>query len=1083
MFNKTLKLSILFSTLGVKSNNENVKKSFLSDAMQELEFGPGDVQTKAIQKSITLPMGLHHHHHHHHHYHHHHHRHHLENIKRKQRVDNYGYEQSKITVKIYRRPTNSSLFHKQHKKKYNKTIVKLARPDPQLSNAVLSSVKAISTKEHFRKLQSQAKTLAEAKKVFLKILEDVRQGLKRNNRTLLVQSSTDDQKDKNSSNHEFLYLEHDKLTKMFHDPDKILLSDKNKISNQSNLNPEKSNETMGHQKGLTEKENSQTDHHKTHQLEHAVNSQRPRHKVSLEKGQAVKKSNEFVKQVQMVLSKPHYSMASPLLISRTNEGKPVSIPVYGANKTFDVVLDIGAPMKEKIENETKFYVPAPFTSSKEEKSSSKDKEDKTIINLISNALKIPYGTKTAKHEISSDIGKNNLEVIRPVNDGYDGTSNKTSKAFKDHTLKVQPGMIPQNELNRNIKETLTRLLLHSFQVHQPNVLGKLKTFLKILANQKYENRTMKHLSKLPETGGHLYHNTSELDLALPLNNGNNTTTGVDTTTTVPSLEQDASSSKNVGKPKEDDIIEKPFQKKITSQRNFQKPTKTTLQNKTKEGISPELQNNLQDLVTLLQRLRNSLKTNRGEPGFQLENIRKLTKEKNNKTSVPFIRVPDLFSLQNISHNQINSTSTESSDDPSAVIHSEVKHPNVSSSKSLDSEKNIKENATEEIKIEKLTTKIPVGIKTLNSSAESFSIRQQSNKNRLLALLHNDTIINLIDNALRWPAQFQNISEPIKNIYNARNTSKEGFNIAKNFHSLKQIAASRKAFETAKKLIQATLAREELYKAEKVFQEKIKEMLSKTDSNPGLNEKSSQGETKSVHNDNLRASSTSSAPNMDMSSMPSAAGSQNASQRDSAQTQKTLDKAAHLEEKIAIQQEKMYHELAKNNENLIQERPGIGSQQDEEAEERGGPSDEHFESREAHENYGDFQDSDEEEGRMAYHNHPSESYAESETESIDPDHSYLRTRVHFPLKETENFDQDSDDEDPSEVERRSHIVRGKVKKPDKNSWKSSKAKDILDIVGKKQGKGGISSNNTEVRSGNKYHYSKGDAKKLDYVSSN
>ena len=179
---------------------------------------------------------------------------------------------------------------------------------------------------------------------------------------------------------------------------------------------------------------------------------------------------------------------------------------------------------------------------------------------------------------------------------------------------------------------------------------------------------------------------------------------------------------------------------------------------------------------------------------------------------------------------------------------------------------------------------------------------------------------------------------------------------------KERIIARKAFGTAMKLVKAALAREELRKAEREFFDKVKEMMNKTAKSDNASLKvQDQLDTRLASStvSGVRSSSEESTSDNVASSentaRAAASGKEKANSRDS-ETQEKYNEAAHLEEKIATQQDKMYEDLVSH---ILENDDG---HDDDEGEEEG-------EIRELSHNegedYGDFKDSDEENQGQAY----------------------------------------------------------------------------------------------------------------------
>lgn len=229
---------------------------------------------------------------------------------------------------------------------------------------------------------------------------------------------------------------------------------------------------------------------------------------------------------------------------------------------------------------------------------------------------------------------------------------------------------------------------------------------------------------------------------------------------------------------------------------------------------------------------------------------------------------------------------------------------------------------------------------------------------------------------------------------------------------KQQEASRKAFETANKLVKAAFAREQLYKAEEDFFEKVKEMMNKTSaanlldnnntttltqgSGDGENDlspvkdyvKSLEAEQKAVGSVERRTqpieNSSGVATAQSVTNQPPAPASTpgqtksnpgglplntvgsnpnilNKLNHTKGPDEKSVEAAAHLEEKVAEQQDEMYDDLLRHT--LNKGRFDDDDDDDDEDEEAAARDREVRPSKygqmpQLHENYGDFQDTDE-----------------------------------------------------------------------------------------------------------------------------
>ena len=162
---------------------------------------------------------------------------------------------------------------------------------------------------------------------------------------------------------------------------------------------------------------------------------------------------------------------------------------------------------------------------------------------------------------------------------------------------------------------------------------------------------------------------------------------------------------------------------------------------------------------------------------------------------------------------------------------------------------------------------------------------------------------------------------------------------------KQKLASRKAFGLAMKLVKAALAREELRKAEQELYGKMKEMMNKTvptaaAMSPAQAEQGGNQDSNAVNPASNGGPATSSGKN----------------KKQDAESQAKYNEAAHLEERIAAQQDKMYDDLVNrilDNDDRGDDDGGDGDGTVREL--AGGPRDD----------YGDFKDSDEEMDQRMY----------------------------------------------------------------------------------------------------------------------
>ena len=174
-------------------------------------------------------------------------------------------------------------------------------------------------------------------------------------------------------------------------------------------------------------------------------------------------------------------------------------------------------------------------------------------------------------------------------------------------------------------------------------------------------------------------------------------------------------------------------------------------------------------------------------------------------------------------------------------------------------------------------------------------------------------------------------------------------------------AARKAFGTAQKLVKAFLARQELYKAEEEFFQKIHDMLNITSSNNGHTfSPVNNTEGYKVTNQPTTVSPIQSPLNTANTSPVGGEGNQ----KQTSEAQKKFEEAAHLEEKVAAQQDDMYDALMGHTSRTIKGGGGFDEEGDiHETQEQDGVDDSYNT-----EDYGDFKDSDEEAERKFYHDH-------------------------------------------------------------------------------------------------------------------
>ncbi|XP_022788498.1 uncharacterized protein LOC111328357 [Stylophora pistillata] len=191
--------------------------------------------------------------------------------------------------------------------------------------------------------------------------------------------------------------------------------------------------------------------------------------------------------------------------------------------------------------------------------------------------------------------------------------------------------------------------------------------------------------------------------------------------------------------------------------------------------------------------------------------------------------------------------------------------------------------------------------------------------------------------------------------------------------------ARKAFGTAQKLVKAMLARQELYKAEADFFNKIHEMLNESSKYP-LN----TGPEKDARESRITSQPTVASPiksplsqsPLNTASSPSLSGEDNKKQP--SESQKKFDEAAHLEEKVAAQQDLMYDALLKGH-TIGTVKGGGGGTFEEEGAVRENTGQEGLDDSYNTEDYGDFKDSDEEAEKKFYHDHNQDNFEAKEME--------------------------------------------------------------------------------------------------------
>ena len=206
---------------------------------------------------------------------------------------------------------------------------------------------------------------------------------------------------------------------------------------------------------------------------------------------------------------------------------------------------------------------------------------------------------------------------------------------------------------------------------------------------------------------------------------------------------------------------------------------------------------------------------------------------------------------------------------------------------------------------------------------------------------------------------------------------------------KERLAARKAFGTAQKLVKAFLARQELYKAENDFFNKIHEMLNKTTPNSPL----TAGQASDAKESKITSQPTAASPiqspfsqtPINTASSPSTGEGDN--QKQTSEAQKKFDEAAHLEEKVAAQQDEMYDALMGHTIGTV--KGGGDGAFDEEGAIRETPEQDGVEDSYNTEDYGDFKDSDEEAEKKFYHDH---SHDDMEANAVGESPLSLRSRI-------------------------------------------------------------------------------------------
>ena len=184
--------------------------------------------------------------------------------------------------------------------------------------------------------------------------------------------------------------------------------------------------------------------------------------------------------------------------------------------------------------------------------------------------------------------------------------------------------------------------------------------------------------------------------------------------------------------------------------------------------------------------------------------------------------------------------------------------------------------------------------------------------------------------------------------------------------------ARKAFGTAQKLVKAMLARQELYRAENDFFNKIHEMLNKSSKYPlntGLENDAKESRISGQPTVASPLQSPISQSPINTASSPSLGGDK---KKQPSESQEKFDEAAHLEEKVAAQQDLMYDALMKGH-TIGTVKGGGDGPFDEEGTIRENTGQDGLDDSYNTEDYGDFKDSDEEAEKKFYHDHNQDSF--------------------------------------------------------------------------------------------------------------
>lgn len=197
---------------------------------------------------------------------------------------------------------------------------------------------------------------------------------------------------------------------------------------------------------------------------------------------------------------------------------------------------------------------------------------------------------------------------------------------------------------------------------------------------------------------------------------------------------------------------------------------------------------------------------------------------------------------------------------------------------------------------------------------------------------------------------------------------------------KERVEARKAFGTAQKLVKAFMARQELYRAEKEFFKKIHEMLSKSSFHTPQSDVSPKDDLRQPTSPvPMQSPDGQVSPNPTGSSIVAGDGKP----KPVSEAEKKFEEAAHLEEKVAAQQDDMYDGLMGHS--IGKDYGGF----DEEGTTRDIPEQDGVEDAYNMEDYGDFKDSDEEAERKFYHNHRQSDFG---SKTVEENTFSLRNKI-------------------------------------------------------------------------------------------